>query len=117
MVEARTGAEARGQKGAPENCNIASLTPIFIYYGRLTSSHRPEQKDSSGNPTNTTFTYNPDDTINTSTDAREAATNYTYGYPDDSSGSQHLPLLTNLDKKPIICSENLFHSFFSCSFG
>jgi YD repeat-containing protein len=53
-------------------------TMSYDGYGRLQSKHVPEQQDSNGNPTYTTWTYKPDDTVETVTDARGASA--TYGY-------------------------------------
>jgi YD repeat-containing protein len=50
----------------------------FDGHGRLSASHRPEQRDSSNNPAYTTYTYNADDSIATVTDARGAVTTYAY---------------------------------------
>jgi YD repeat-containing protein len=52
-------------------------TASFDGYGRLSSSHKPEQLDGS-TPKYTTYTYNPDDSFSTMTDARGAVTAYTY---------------------------------------
>ena len=49
-------------------------------YGRLQSKHLPEQRDESNNPTYTTWTYKPDDTIESVRDGRGAITTYVYNY-------------------------------------
>ena len=53
-------------------CQQTSMT--FDGYGRLQNKHRPEQNVG----TNTTFAYNMDDTLSSSTDARGAVTSYGY---------------------------------------
>jgi len=53
-------------------------TMTYDGYGRLKTQHAPEQQDQYGNPTNTTWEYNPDDTVSSLTDARGAVA--TYGY-------------------------------------
>ncbi|HMO82528.1 MAG TPA: hypothetical protein PKD24_17270, partial [Pyrinomonadaceae bacterium] len=50
----------------------------FDGHGRLKTSHRPEQRDSSNDPTFTTYNYNADDSISSVVDARGAATHYEY---------------------------------------
>jgi YD repeat-containing protein len=47
-------------------------------YGRLQTKHLPEQRDSNNNSTYTTWAYNPDDTVLTVTDARNASATYSY---------------------------------------
>jgi YD repeat-containing protein len=70
---------ARRWAGA-ENGGGAYQDSVLTYdgYGRLQTKHVPEQRDSSGNPTHTTWAYNSDDTVLTITDARGASA--TYGY-------------------------------------
>lgn len=50
----------------------------FDGHGRLYQSHRPEQRDDSNNLKYTTYTYNPDDSIQSVTDGRGAVTNLEY---------------------------------------
>ena len=47
-------------------------------YGRLQTKHVPEQRDQSNNPTYTSWTYRPDDTIESVTDGRGASATYVY---------------------------------------
>jgi YD repeat-containing protein len=47
-------------------------------YGRLISKHVPEQRDQSGNPTYTSWTYKLDDAIESLTDGRGASATYIY---------------------------------------
>jgi YD repeat-containing protein len=53
-------------------------TMSYDGYGRLSSQHVPEQQDQSGNPTYTTWSYNPDNTLYSVTDARGASAAYVY---------------------------------------
>ena len=66
---------------------------LFDGHGRLSASHRPEQRDGSNNPAYTTYTYNADDSIATATDARGAVTHYTY---ENAGGTPKRPLLTGI---------------------
>jgi hypothetical protein len=68
----------------------------FDGYCRLWTSHKPEQRDSSDNLKYTQYSYNPDDSIKTVTDGREAVTTYTYGYQDDTSSTEKRGLLTKI---------------------
>jgi YD repeat-containing protein len=55
-------------------------TMSFDGYGRLQTKHVPEQRDQSGNPTYTSYSYYTDDTLHTVTDARGATATYGYNY-------------------------------------
>ncbi|HWP53196.1 MAG TPA: hypothetical protein VN476_03635, partial [Pyrinomonadaceae bacterium] len=61
-----------------EGSGYQTMTMGYDGYARLQTKHMPEQRDQSGNPTYTTWTYHNDDTVNTITDARGAVS--TYGY-------------------------------------
>jgi hypothetical protein len=65
-------------------------TSTFAYdgHGRTWKTHRPEQQNTDGTPTYTVYAYNSDDSVQSVTDARGAATNYSY---NDARG-----LLTNI---------------------
>jgi hypothetical protein len=65
-------------------------------HGRVVSLHKPEWIDSSDDPTATTYTYNPDDTVKTMTDPRGVETTYEYGYADDVSVYEYRNLLTSV---------------------
>jgi len=71
LVRQWVGAENGG--GAYQDRTMA-----YDGYGRFLSKHVPEQRDQSNNPTSTTYSYNPDDTINTMSDGRGAAASYMY---------------------------------------
>ena len=64
--------------GTDQSQTYQDTTMSYDGYGRLQSKHVPEQQDSNGNPTYTTWAYNLDDTIQSVTDARGAIA--TYGY-------------------------------------
>ncbi|MEP6850897.1 MAG: hypothetical protein ABI999_18715, partial [Acidobacteriota bacterium] len=53
-------------------------TAAYDGFGRLSSSHKPEQQNSDTTAAYTTYAYNLDDSLATLTDARGTATNYTY---------------------------------------
>jgi len=53
-------------------------TMSYDGYGRLASKHVPEQQDSNGNPTYTTWAYKSDDAIERVTDGRGASATYIY---------------------------------------
>ncbi|MGQ0542977.1 MAG: hypothetical protein ACT4O9_14165 [Blastocatellia bacterium] len=57
---------------------LTGATATFDGHGRLKTSHRPEQRDTSNNLKYTTYNYNPDDSISNETDARGAVTNRIY---------------------------------------
>lgn len=64
-----------GAEGATPN---QETTAAFDGHGRLVSSHKPEQRDSSNNLKYTTYSYNADNSIQSMTDGRGVVTNYTY---------------------------------------
>ena len=53
-------------------------TTSYDGYGRVLTQHAPQQRDQYGNPTYTTWQYNPDNTVLNRTDARGAVTSYGY---------------------------------------
>ena len=53
-------------------------TSEYDAYGRLSSSHAPEQRDQNNQPLSTTYTYYADDATNVVTDARGATTSFSY---------------------------------------
>ena len=53
-------------------------TASFDGFGRLMTSHRPEQRDDNDNLKYTTHNYNPDGSISSVTDGRGATTNFEY---------------------------------------
>ncbi|MEP6849477.1 MAG: FG-GAP-like repeat-containing protein [Acidobacteriota bacterium] len=63
--------------GASSSTN-QSTTSTYDGFGRLATSHKPEQIDTSNNPTHASYTYNLDDSIQSVTDARGAVESYTY---------------------------------------
>jgi YD repeat-containing protein len=88
----------REYSGSDSSTTYQDTTMTFDGHGRLITRHRPEEFDSNNNNalTQTTFTYHTDDTIASVTDPRSAVTNYLYSYYDDSSSSDHRPLLTKI---------------------
>ena len=62
-----------------ENPKRSQLTTVtFDGHGRLKTSHKPEQRDTSDNLKYTTYNYNADDTVADVTDGRGVVTAYTY---------------------------------------
>ncbi|MGH9949444.1 MAG: hypothetical protein ACRD6X_19905, partial [Pyrinomonadaceae bacterium] len=82
--------QSRQYAGATTSTTYQDTTATFDGFGRLASSHKPEQRDSSNNLKYTTYNYNTDDSISSMTDARGAVTNYTYN-------SRGLPTLVAWD--------------------
>ncbi len=72
--------QIRQYAGAEGSGTYQDTTMTYDGYGRLKTKHVPEQNPGA----HTVWTYNPDDTINTLTDARGATTTFTYN-------SRHLP--------------------------
>lgn len=70
--------QTRQYAGNTSSSTYQDTTATFDGHGRLKTSHRPEQRDSSNNPTSTTYNYNTDDSISSVVDARGATTNYAY---------------------------------------
>ena len=66
--------QTRQYAGAEGSSTYQDTTMSYDGYGRLSSRHLPEQNTG----TATVWTYNADDTVNTTTDARGAVT--TFGY-------------------------------------
>jgi YD repeat-containing protein len=64
--------QMRQYAGAEGSGTYQDTTMTYDGYGRLKTKHVPEQNAGA----NTVFTYNPDDTINTVTDARGAVATY-----------------------------------------
>jgi len=88
--------QTRKYAGSTSATTYQDTIATFDGYGRLASSHKPEQRDSSDNLKYTTYTYNSDDSIHTVTDGRGVVTTYTYGYTDDSSSSEKNGHLTKI---------------------
>jgi YD repeat-containing protein len=86
LIRRWAGAENSG--GAYQDTTMS-----YDGYGRLQTSHVPEQQDSNGNPTYTTWSYNSDDTIYSITDARGVFG--TYGY-----NNRHLVTSINYSVPP-----------------
>jgi YD repeat-containing protein len=70
--------EVKQYQGADTSSVFQTTTATFDGHGRLKTSHKPEQQNSNGTPTYTTYNYNVDDRISQMTDARGAGTNYLY---------------------------------------
>jgi YD repeat-containing protein len=66
--------QVRQYAGAEGSGTYQDTTMTYDGYGRLKTRHVPEQNAGA----NTVYTYNADDTIQSVTDARGAATNFTY---------------------------------------
>ena len=64
--------------GAETSSSFQETTMSYDGFGRLASQHRPEQQNSDGSPAYSTYNYNPDDSIQSSVDARGATTSNTY---------------------------------------
>jgi len=64
----------RQYQGPDTSSVYQDTTATFDGYGRLQSKHVPEQDAG----TATVYSYNPDDTVNSFTDARGASANYSY---------------------------------------
>jgi YD repeat-containing protein len=88
--------QTRQYAGSTSATTYQDSTATFDGFGRLATSHKPEQRDSSDNLKYTQYSYNPDDSIKTVTDGRGAVTTYTYGYQDDTSSSEKRGLLTKI---------------------
>ena len=63
--------------GTTYSSSNQETTASFDGFGRLKQTHKPEQRDGS-TLKYTTYTYNPDDSIQSLTDARGATTQFTY---------------------------------------
>jgi hypothetical protein len=70
--------QSRQYAGTTTSETFQDKTATFDGHGRLASSHRPEQRDSSDNLKYTTYSYNLDDSVANVTDGRGAVTNYAY---------------------------------------
>lgn len=70
--------KARQYDGGETATTFQDATTQYDGYGRTWKTHRPEQQNSNGTPAFTVFAYNADDSAQSITDARGAAT--TYGY-------------------------------------
>jgi hypothetical protein len=68
----------RQYEGSETSSTYQDSTASFDGHGRLATSHKPEQRDSSNNLKYTTYNYNTDDSISNVTDGRGVVTNYTY---------------------------------------
>lgn len=84
---------SRQFEGDASSTTFQDTTATFDGHGRMATSHRPEQRDSSNNLKYTTYNYNADDSISSVTDGRGAVTNYTY---ENSGGTPLRPLLTGM---------------------
>src|SRR5262249_542927 len=73
--------QVRQYAGAEGSGTYQDTTMTYDGYGRLRSKHIPEQDSG----ISTTWTYNPDDTLQAVTDARGASTTFTY------NNGRHLP--------------------------
>ena len=82
----------RQHAGAETSSTYQETTFTYDGHGRLKTQHRPEQLDSNGTPTYTTFNYYNDDKVESVIDARGAITSYSY---TDARG-----LLTNVSYQP-----------------
>lgn len=69
---------ARQYAGTTSSEVFQDTTATFDGFGRLATSHKPEQRDNSNNLKFTTYSYNLDDSIQSMTDGRGVVTNYTY---------------------------------------
>jgi len=68
----------RQYSGTDSSSTYQDYTAEFDGFGRVVSSHKPEQRNDSNTLKYTTYTYNLDDSISSVTDGRTAVTNYTY---------------------------------------
>ncbi|MBL8179993.1 MAG: hypothetical protein JNL64_00095 [Blastocatellia bacterium] len=69
---------ARQYAGTTSSEVFQDTTATFDGFGRLATSHKPEQRDNSNNLKYTSYSYNLDDSIQSMTDGRGVVTNYTY---------------------------------------
>lgn len=70
--------QSRRYDGGTSATTFQDNTATFDGFGRLATSHRPEQMDAGDNPLSTAYSYNPDGSISTIVDARGAITSNTY---------------------------------------
>jgi YD repeat-containing protein len=82
--------------GSSSSSVFQETTMTYDGHGRLSTLHRPEERDSNDTATYTTYTYHADDTTATITDPRNAVTAYYYGNVDDASSSEYRALLTKI---------------------
>ena len=74
--------------GADTSAVHQDTTATYDGFGRLATSHNPEQQDANGDPAHSSYLYFPDGAVQSVTDARGATTSYTYnnlGLVDDVS--------------------------------
>ncbi len=70
--------KSRRYAGGASSSAFQDMTADFDGHGRLIESHRPEQMNSQESPLSTSYSYNPDGSIATVTDARGAGTSNVY---------------------------------------
>src|SRR5262249_21764829 len=70
--------QVRTYSGTTSSSTFQDVTMSYDGHARLKNEHHPEQQDSSGNPTYTTYNYFADDNIDSVVDARGASTSYAY---------------------------------------
>jgi YD repeat-containing protein len=69
---------AKHYQGTDASGVYQESTAAYDGYGRLVSSHAPDQRDQNNQSLSTTYTYYADDTRNVVTDARGATTSFSY---------------------------------------
>src|SRR5207248_9234628 len=69
---------ARQYQGSDSSTTYQDTVMSYDGHGRLQTRHRPIEPNDNGQPTHTTFEYNPDDTLSKKTDPRGASAAYTY---------------------------------------
>ena len=68
----------RQYSGTDSSSTYQDYTAEYDGFGRVESSHKPEQRNDSNTLKYTTYTYNLDDSIQSTTDGRGVVTSYTY---------------------------------------
>ena len=71
----------RQYAGTDTSSTFQDTTTEYDGFGRMKKTHKPQQQDSNGAATYTTYSYNPDNNVQSITDARGASINYIYSDP------------------------------------
>lgn len=82
------------QVGSSGTSQTTSMT--YDGYGRLLTTHAPQQQDQSNQPLSTTYSYNKDDSTNTVTDARGVVSTFSYNNRHQVTGISYSNVPTNV---------------------